>query len=467
MDLSSTIIAVATGHAPSPRSLVRISGEHTRAALHCVVRGAAHLAPGAHLVRIVVPGGDRDAAPVDLPARLVMFAGPRSYTGEDAAELQLVGQPSLVSRVVSTLCAHGHGRVRHALPGEFTARAVLRGKLRPDQAESVQALIVATSDAQLRAADRVLSGESGAAYRVLADDLAGALALVEAGIDFTDQDDVVAISPSELLRRVTGVARTIEAMLGPAPATAAPTHTPRVVLAGAPNAGKSTLFNALLGRERTVVSSVAGTTRDIVEEPLDLRGSVSGVSDSAAVTLVDIAGMDEHLRASTPIDAMAQRAASDAVRHADVLVWCDPTGAFTPPPWPDHSATIIRVRTKADVLSAHAADAPQHLGVCALDGWNLGALRRAIADAAFSQTSHAQGSATLLPRHARHLAAAHAALERVRTSLAGRPDAAQLDHPEIAAGALREALDELGQIAGAIAPDDIIGRIFATFCIGK
>jgi tRNA modification GTPase len=467
VDLSSTIIAVATGHAPSPRSLVRISGEHTRAALACLVPDMQQLDAGAHVVRIVVPGAAREDAPVELPARVLMFVAPRSYTGEDAAELQLVGQTSIVARVMNTLCAHEHGRVRPALPGEFTARAVLRGKLRPDQAESVQALIVAASQSQLRAADRVLSGESGAAYRALADELATALALVEAGIDFTDQDDVVAIAPSELLRRVTGVARTIEAMLGPTPATAAPTHTPRVALAGAPNAGKSTLFNALLGRERTVVSSVAGTTRDIVEEPLDLRGSVAGVCDSAAVTLVDIAGMDDHAHAAGHVDAMAQRAASDAVRHADVLVWCDPTGAFAPPPWPDHSATIIRVRTKADIPAMDAPAAPQHLGVCALDGWNLGALRRAIADAAFSQTSHAQGSATLLPRHARHLAAAHAALERVRTSLARRPDAAQLDHPEIAAGALREALDELGQITGAIAPDDIIGRIFATFCIGK
>lgn len=467
MDLSDTIIAVATGHAPSPRSLVRISGERTHAALAHVAPGAQRLAAGAHTVRVVVPGAADHAAPIDLPAQLVVFTAPRSYTGEDAAELQLVGQPSLVARVVREMCAHEHERVRPAQPGEFTARAVLRGKLRPDQAESVQALIVAASDAQLRAADRVLSGESGATYRALADDLAGALALVEAGIDFTDQEDVVAISPGDLLRRITSVARTIEAMLGPAPATAAPAHTPRVVLAGAPNAGKSTLFNAMLGRERTVVSAVPGTTRDIVEEPLDLCSCVAGASDDAAVTLVDIAGMDEHLRASTPIDAMAQRAASDAVRHADVIVWCDPSGSFGGPPWPEHSATIIRVRTKADVPSTHGGDTPQHLGVCALDGWNLGALRRAIADAAFSQTSHAQGSATLLPRHARHLAAALTALERVRALLARQQHAAQLDHPEIAAGALREALDEVGQIAGAIAPDDIIGRIFATFCIGK
>ncbi len=393
---------------------------------------------------------------------MALFSGPRSYTGEDSAEIQLPGNPALVERVVSMLVSPEG--VRQAHPGEFTARAYLNGKLTLDQAEGVAATIAATSEEQLGAARLLLKGRTGAEYRRWADELTTLLALVESGIDFTDQEDVVPIAPGMLVGRIAALLSAISAQLGYR-AGFEPTHAvPRVALVGRPNAGKSTLFNALLGRRRAVTSPQAGTTRDVLAEELELRRDVPG---AGTVMLEDLAGLEEvgsgkWEGGSGEANRASQAAAKRAASEADVLVWCDPSGRFDSDPLRINNphASVIRVRTFGD--RPRAAGTREDLAVCALDGWQLGTLRRAIADAA--TVSRAAGVAALLPRHRRAMTEAAA---RLTEALMSVPHRTRLSNPELTATALRAALDSLGELVGQISPDDVLGRVFATFCVGK
>lgn len=405
-----------------------------------------------------------------LPVLTLIFPAPNSYTGQDCFELQLPGNPNLVQRIVAGLITH-HG-LRAAEPGEFTARAYLNRKLTLDQAEGVAATIAAQTSDQLRAAGELLSGHTGARYRLWADEVATLLALTEAGIDFTDQDDVVAIEPATLHQRLGSLLAEITPHAGVARHVSdAPDPVPSVVLVGAPNAGKSTLFNALLDRRRAVVSDLAGTTRDALAEPLDLSREIPG---GPSVTLLDLPGLDRG--AVGLVNVAAQRAALERVASADVVLWCDPTGQFehaaARPDFPS-TARVIRVRTKADLAHASVRSDPAlvtgphiaparlvPIAVCALDGYHLPVLRRAIADQA--QTARAAGVASLLPRHRRALSQVRDQLQAAQElSINPRPPA------ELIALRLRAALDHLGELIGHISPDDVIGRVFATFCVGK
>ncbi len=492
MRTGDTIVALASGQGRSPRALVRVSGALTGAVLARVLTEPPPRRAGAYAVRLRLP--TLYGTP-ELPCLLIASMGPRSYTGEDTAEVLIPGAPALAQRVLALLLDHrdasGHpGGVRPAGPGEFTARAYFAGRMTLDEAEGVQAMIAARSDAELAAARRLLEGESGAQCRNLAEDLAQALALVEAGIDFVDQEDVAPIAAADLRGRIASLLERIGAMLGPRAAEGDGDAEPLVALVGTPNAGKSTLFNALLGRRRVVVSSEAGTTRDAVVEPMDLTGEPTG----GRVMLMDLAGLDEALGSRSAPDEAAQHAAWAAIGRADVLVLCDPTGRFERDgalaKVVAGSRPVIRVRTKADTprgarvenslisspvdpLGADADDAAgaQRLSVCALDGWNLAALRRAVAEVALKNASAPLGARAALPRRRFLLDRARLALEEttdlVRAPEGDAPEARALAAPERVASAMRAALDHLGELTGRISPDDIIGRVFATFCVGK
>jgi tRNA modification GTPase len=392
----------------------------------------------------------------ELPVLVSAYYAPHSYTGEDSAEVQLPSNPTLIERLLGALTEFEGCRL--ANPGEFTARAYLNGKLTLDQAEGVAATVAATTTEQLEAARALLAGAAGAEYRAWADEVTTLLALVEAGIDFTDQEDVVAIAPAQLRSRVEKVQAQLAAHLGHAEGHEAGHAMPRVALVGRPNAGKSTLFNALLGRRRAVTSPVAGTTRDVLAEELDLCRDVPG---APVVLLEDLAGLDAGSQIHG-LEAHATVAAHRAIEEADVLLWCDPSGRFDAAPLgvQNLGAAVIRVRTFGDQPRGGATR--EDLSVCALDGWNLGTLRRAIADAATS--ARAAGVAALLPRHRRAMQDAAGALADAAVSA---PEAARLENPELTATALRSALDALSELVGQISPDDVLGRVFATFCVGK
>ncbi len=440
--MPETIAAIASPPGHAPRAVVRLSGPRT----HDVLVSMLGADPG---VRSAAPARFRLTETLSLPVLLVRFTNDASYTGEDAAEMLVPGSPALARRVLEQLLSLDGVRV--AEPGEFSARAYLAGRLTIEQGEGVARLIAAQTDAQLDAARDLLSGAVGDRFRAWADELAGLLALVEGGIDFTDEEDVTPIDAGRLTARLDALRAAIDAVLGGATPREHRDEAPLVVLVGAPNAGKSTLFNALLARPRALVSAHAGTTRDALVEDLDLSRDAP---DAGIVRLADLPGLDAG--AAGVIDAAAQHAARETIARADALVHCDPSGRFAAIDAARPNATVIRVRTKAD-LPAPGVPPPGALAVCALDGRRLGALRRAIADI------YVVGAGSdLVPRH-------HAALSRASRSLREASPLARSGAPDPAptAQAMRDALDALGELVGRIDPDDVIGRIFATFCVGK
>lgn len=446
MDTRSVIVAVASPPGHSPRGIVRLSGE---ASLNVVtnVLDPCSLNRGVHVARLRAP------APACACLLLVM-PGPASATGEDCVEVHLPGNPALLERVVDALIGASDGHARRAGPGEFSARAVLNGRMNVAQADRVAAAIAAQTDAQLHAADALAKRAAGARTSSAADEVATLLALVEAGIDFTDQEDVSAIAPDALRFKVQAVIAALQsqALAGSEAASVAPI----VVLGGPPNAGKSSLFNALLGRTRAVAAPLAGTTRDVLREPLELPSG-------HWVILVDAPGLEP---SKNELDVLVQQQAEDVLQHADVLLWCSPAGQLEHSA-PDVRAAVLPVKTMCD----RSASTPfvRELQTSAHTSRGLDALRTAIDHAVqaramlHSAAQHTLGSAQ------RDLAAQAvlALQEASRLASTASPGARQIPHPELVAASLRTALDRLGEIAGAIPPDDVLGRLFARFCVGK
>lgn len=450
MDTTAVILAVASPPGWSLRGIVRASGAACFELLWPSLRS---------------PTRDRGVSParlradgLDVACLALVFPGPRSYTGEDSAEIQLPGNPALLERVIEALLQSGRVRgidARRAEAGEFSARAFLNGRMSLTAAEGVAATIAARSDAQLRAARLLAGGRLGGLARELGDSIAGTLALVEAGIDFSDQEDVVPIAPGILVRRLVPPRDHVDRVLDRSVGSEQLDAIPRVVLTGVPNAGKSTLFNALLGHTRAVVSEVAGTTRDVLTEPL----TIDTPDGTAEVMLVDLAGS---AAAESSLDEQMQSVAGQAIAGADLLLHCVPAGARadTPPVPPDNE---ILVRTKCDLAQARGGG-----GVCALTGGGLDRLRDIIAEhLADRAVSLAADALALRPRHEAALRSARRNLQDAIDLVEPAGCARILPQPELVAASLRLALDDLAALAGDISPDDVLGRIFSTFCVGK
>jgi tRNA modification GTPase len=447
MPTGGTIAAICTAPGASRRAMIRVSGPDAARCAHELCDWSAP-SRAVRAVRFRL-------ARHELPMMALWYNAGKSYSGEDTLELVFVGNPIIARRVLDACCAIEG--VRQAEPGEFSARAYLNGRLSLQQAEGIALRIAAQHADGLKAAAQLLDGTHGETCLRWSNELAQLLALVEAGVDFTDQEDVVPIAPSELADRLRSLLAELEDHLGSTTGELVRTDLADVVLVGVPNAGKSTLMNALLGRQRVMVSDQAGTTRDAISEQLDLSKDLPGAS---AVMLTDLAGLGD--RAIDAIDAEAQSLARDRIDSADAIVWCDPSGRF------DASSIAlpigtptIRVRTKSDlpVPSSGASD----LSVCALESRNLGPLRRAIADAASARSGAGVGA--FVPRHRRAMCAAADGIHEALRSLDAH--APYIEMPELVASGLRAALDALGELTGEVTPDDVLGRVFSGFCVGK
>ncbi|MBG81470.1 MAG: hypothetical protein CMJ39_12290 [Phycisphaerae bacterium] len=450
MDLGSTILAVSSPPGHSARGIIRISGPSARALVNRRLESPCPDNRGVHAVRFRLDD-------IAVPALALLTTGNQSYSGEDTIELQVPGHPALLGAMVNSLLNDGQItglNVRLAGPGEFTARAFLSGKMDLVEAESVAAVISARSDDEIKAAGLMRDGRLGDLVEQVSERIAAALALVEAGIDFTEEEDVVAIGSAALAEQLDESAAPLKHYLDRSIGLESLQSLPWVVLEGPPNAGKSTLFNALLGKSRALVSSVRGTTRDVLAEPLRL-----GEQDEPEILLVDVAG-DE--KARTPMDEAMQRAANEARDRAEVRLLCAPLNEQFDSV--EDAPEMIRVATKAD-LAGNESDWADVV-VCAMDGTGLDKLRVLIrARLAEAGSCLAADAMVLAPRQEVAMKLALDRLEEARKRLSLSKEA--IDDPELVAGLMRDALDQLGEITGVISPDEILDRVFSSFCIGK
>lgn len=464
----STILAIATPPGRSLRGVLRLSGESAFAVLDATLASPCPRRRGASFVRL------RSAPEIggEIPATLLAMPGPRSFTGEDVAELALPGNPILLERVETALfaaAARAGIDARRAAPGEFTARAFLRGRIDLAQAEGIAASIAAASDAELAAAAALREGRISREGLEACDALAALLARLEAGIDFADEEDVVSIEAGVLEAALGDLEARLEGLAGAQRGEQSHLDRPRIVLVGPPNAGKSALFNAILGRERVVVSPIAGTTRDAIAEPIRIESSLGAFE----AVLVDLAGLGDAIDA---LDAAAQQASRREIAEAAVRVRCVPADAAAAlngdsgDSGEGGGAGEIMVVTKADLVARGAASAATFgrdaVFTSAVDGRGLAELRVAIA----SRLGAREANRSLAAAQARHRAAFADAAERLqeaRSLLAVARPGEGPSEPELVAACLRGSLEALESIAGRFEPDEVLGRIFASFCIGK
>ena len=369
------------------------------------------------------------------------FPGPRSYTGEDVVEISTHGGLVVPAAAVAAFVAAG---ARHAQAGEFTRRAVLNGKMDLLQAEATADLIDAGSPAQRRRAlqqlDRGLSGRLGALRQEILD-LEG---LIAYDIDFPEEDEGP-VSPA-LVERAWRLARDrVARLLATAPEGERLREGALLVIAGRPNAGKSSLFNALLGAERAIVTEIPGTTRDAIE--------AHAVIEGFPFRLVDTAGLRE---SEERVERLGIEVSRKYLAAADLVLFCeeedDPVRATF---LAQVQAPVVVVRTKADLSGGD--------GVSVITGAGLDALRQRLAEVAFGHLL-ALGDVEPVVTRARHRAALERALAELDGFWAAR--AAGVD-AAAAATHLTAAATALDDLIGVVTPDDVLDRVFATFCVGK
>ncbi|TYT26503.1 tRNA uridine-5-carboxymethylaminomethyl(34) synthesis GTPase MnmE [Luteimonas viscosa] len=441
---TDTIVAIATAPGAGGVGIVRLSGPaaHAIAATLC---GRALRPRHAHHVRF----RDDDGAILDDGIALA-FVAPASYTGEDVVELQAHGSPPVLRQLVARCCALG---ARIARPGEFSERACRNGRLDLAQAEAVADLIAAGDLRAARAARRSLEGGFSVRVEALAATLLAIRVHAEAAIDFADEPlDTLG---GEALRAQLADARAqLDALLAAAERGRRLRDGLHAVIVGPPNAGKSSLLNALAGSDRAIVTELAGTTRDLLRETLRI--------DGVELTLVDTAGLRED---GDAIEREGMRRARDELRRADlalvVLDARDPgAGLRALGTDLDDVPQRIVVHNKADLLEAHAAASPEDaILASARTGAGLDRVHACLRAAAAGEES-GEGAFTARARHVE-------ALGRARQACADAAPALEHEQLDLAAEALRIAHDALGEITGRTQPDDLLGHIFSTFCIGK
>lgn len=440
-----TIVAIATPPGTGGIGVVRISGIKAAKIARIMI---GQLPPP----RTAVFTAFHDTYGRSLDEGIVLhFPAPASFTGETVVELHGHGGPVVLATLVETAIELG---ARPARPGEFSERAFLNGKLDLTQAEAVADLIGSSTAQAARAALRSLAGAFSASCESLADDIAALRAHVEAAIDFAEED-IDFLADEAIETRAQQAAAAFAELLSRASVGRVLRDGYRVVIVGRPNAGKSSLMNRLSGEDTAIVTEVAGTTRDILREQVNI--------DGLAVELVDTAGLRED---PDRIEAEGIRRAREAIAGADAVLWIrdatDERDGSLPERVPDGIPVIV-VRNKIDLSGEPpgALDAGTGtINVSARTGAGLGALRAAVAElAGFRDLG--EGVFTARRRHVEALRRAAAHLETGRIALAEERAG------ELFAEELRLAQRALGEITGEVTSEELLGQIFAEFCIGK
>ncbi|HEV2085084.1 MAG TPA: tRNA uridine-5-carboxymethylaminomethyl(34) synthesis GTPase MnmE [Gemmatimonadales bacterium] len=440
--LSDPIVALATPPGRAALAVIRLSGSGAFDVAARVITGfQAHPARRATLASF----HEADGQPIDR-GLYTTFPRPHSYTGEDLVELSCHGGLLVPGRLLAALHAAG---ARPAAPGEFTRRAVLNGKLDLVQAEAVGDLIDATAPAQAHAALNQLEGGLSRRLAALRESLIEIQALLSYDIDFPEEDDGP-VAPARIAGQIEAAAAQIRGLVATAPSAERLREGALMVFAGRPNAGKSSLFNALLGSERALVTEIPGTTRDAIEAHTDFLGW--------PVRLADTAGL---WNAPEKIERMGVEVSRRYLAAADLVLLCVEAGREV---GEDEAAIAgarptLLVRTKADL----AAEAGQGIAVSALTGEGLGVLRRAAAERVFADRINLADLEPGLTRE-RH----RTTLSRALVALGGAvPHLGSGGDAVLAAHHIRQAADALEELLGFIDIEEVLDRVFGSFCVGK
>lgn len=460
-----TIVAPATPRVPSAIALLRVSGPLASRLMECVCR--RRLAPRrASLVQYRTASGDLIDEGLGL-----FFPGPHSATGEDLFEAHLHGSPAVVEQLLEVFLRLG---ARLAQPGEFTRRGLESGRLDLTQAEGIVDLIHAKSQRAARAAAASMEGAFGRAVREVQAQLTELRIRLEACLDFPEEEGVDHLALEGMGARVHRVQTSLDGLLCRLRAGQRLREGLRVALLGPPNVGKSSLFNALADEEVAIVTPVAGTTRD------RLRQSI--LVDGLAVELVDTAGLRD---ATDEIERIGIERSWESLRSVDLVLWLgDASGAI--PDRPDYferlqgrlaestraesdaaldpdttGPRVLRVLNKVDLLSESVDAEAWDVVVAARSGQGLDRLRQLLLQVA-GLSSQSEEEDVWMGR-ARHLAA----LRSAQSLLQGSAAELESGHPELAADTLRLAQVRLSELTGELTSDDLLGKIFSEFCIGK
>jgi tRNA modification GTPase len=444
MSERDTICALASGQPPAAICIIRLSGDRIWKLAGALLDCGLPEPRRATLTRF----RDEDGHLID-EGLVVFMPGPHSYTGEDTLELYLHGGSAVINHAISTLT--GEPGVRLAEPGEFTRRAFEAGKIDLTEAEGVADIIEAETNAQKAQALRQLSGGLTQQYDQWRAELTGILALIEVAVDFPDEDDAPEETTAPVLRKLGALISDMEAALGDRGIGEKIRDGFRIAIIGAPNAGKSTLLNRLAGREAAIVTSLPGTTRDVIEIRRVMGGQIVWVSDTAGLRETE----DE-------IEAEGVRRAQRVAAEADLRVFMVDGSA------PDLSVLTSPYRLPTDMVVVNKADAdladnlPAHdFRISAKTGDGVETLERALSKFISARAASVEAPVITRARHRARLVEGLACLVAARDALELGTGA------ELAAEDVRMAIRHLGSVVGAVGVEDVLGAVFSEFCIGK
>ncbi len=444
------IVAIATPYGESAIGIVRLSGKGVLDIVKRFFKTKGEIKPRyAHFGRLYDEKGEELDEGI-----LIYYKAPHSYTGEDMVELNLHGNPRILQRAVELFLNTG---ARLAEPGEFTKRAFLNGKLDLTQAEAVAELISAKTELARKVALKQLHGELSKYIRPLRDTLLELLAYVEADIEFAEED-IPTLTKQQVLEMVERVIKGINELLKTAKTGKFIREGIKLAIVGRPNVGKSSLFNALLKEERAIVTDIEGTTRDYIEETLQIKG--------IPVRLIDTAGIRE---TQDIVEKIGVERSKKKIEEADLVLFViDGSREIT-----EEDLKIYEsIKDKEKIIVVNKVDLPLRanleifkgeniIKVSALTGEGLEQLSEEILKKVGVQLEESVNIYVSL-RHETLLKKAKEVLERFKEEYKNKEIS-----PEIAMLDLREASDYLGEILGEITTEDVLGKIFSTFCIGK